>query len=62
VNHYDYLIVGSGIARLYAALLAREHGSVLVHTENSFDDGAAWFQRRCGILACYQQATSRECH
>ena len=35
---YDYIIVGSGIAGLYAALLAREHGSVLVLTKGSIDD------------------------
>jgi L-aspartate oxidase len=38
VNHYDYVIVGSGIAGLYAALLAREHGSVLVLTKSSIDE------------------------
>src|SRR3990172_5195607 len=37
-RHYDYIIVGSGIAGLYAALLAREHGSVLVVTKGSVDD------------------------
>src|SRR3990170_3020291 len=40
---YDYIIVGSGIAGLYAALLAREQpagrgGSVLVLTKGSVDD------------------------
>ena len=35
---YDYIIVGSGIAGLYAALLAREGGSVLVLTKGSVDD------------------------
>ena len=35
---YDYIIVGSGIAGLYAALLARNHGSVLVLTKGSIDD------------------------
>jgi len=38
VQHYDYAIVGSGIAGLYAALLAREHGSVLVLTKSSIDE------------------------
>jgi L-aspartate oxidase len=35
---YDYLIVGSGIAGLYAALQAREHGSVLLLTKGSIDE------------------------
>ncbi len=35
---YDYIIVGSGIAGLYAALLAREHGSVLVLTKGSIEE------------------------
>lgn len=35
---YDYIIVGSGIAGLYAALLARDNGSVLVLTKGSVDD------------------------
>lgn len=35
---YDYVIVGSGIAGLYGALLAREHGSVLLVTKGSIED------------------------
>lgn len=38
MNEYDYIIVGSGIGGLYTALLAREHGSVLVITKGSIDD------------------------
>ncbi len=34
---FDYIIAGSGIAGLYAALLAREHGSLLVLTKGSMD-------------------------
>ncbi len=37
-NYCDYIIVGSGIAGLYIALLAIEQGSVLVLTKGSIDD------------------------
>ncbi len=37
-NHCDYIIVGSGIAGLYIALLAIERGSVLILTKGSIDD------------------------
>jgi L-aspartate oxidase len=36
--NYDYIIVGSGIAGLYTALLAKESGSVLVLTKGSIED------------------------
>jgi L-aspartate oxidase len=38
MNHYDYTIVGSGIAGLYIALLAIKRGSVLILTKGSIDD------------------------
>ena len=38
MNQYDYLIIGSGIAGLYTALLATERGSVLVITKGGIDD------------------------
>ncbi len=38
IKNYDYVIVGSGIAGLYCALLARQHGSVLLVTKGSIDD------------------------
>ncbi|MDP9236048.1 MAG: L-aspartate oxidase [Chloroflexota bacterium] len=37
-QRFDYIIVGSGIAGLYAALLARRHGSVCVLTKGSIDE------------------------
>ncbi len=38
MNHCDYIIIGSGIAGLYTALLAQEQGSVLILTKGSIDD------------------------
>jgi L-aspartate oxidase len=38
MNRYDYIIVGSGIAGLYTALLARGQGSVLVLTKAGIND------------------------
>src|SRR3989442_1397140 len=58
---YDYIIVGSGIAGLYAALLAREHGSVLVLTKGSIDDcNTRWAQG--GIAAPIGAGDSVEKH
>ena len=38
LSGYDYIIIGSGIAGLNTALLAAEHGSVLVVTKGRIDD------------------------
>jgi L-aspartate oxidase len=58
---YDYVIVGSGIAGLYAAILAREHGSVLVLTKGSIDDcNTRWAQG--GIAAPIGPGDSPEQH
>ncbi|HYM28488.1 MAG TPA: L-aspartate oxidase, partial [Steroidobacteraceae bacterium] len=37
-QRFDFVIVGSGIAGLYAALLARAHGSVCILTKGSIDE------------------------
>ncbi len=42
---YDYIVVGSGIAGLYAALMAAEEGTVLVLTKGAIDDSnTRWAQ------------------
>jgi L-aspartate oxidase len=38
MSAYDYIIIGSGIAGLYTALLASGQGSVLIITKGSIDD------------------------
>ena len=38
MTQYNYVIIGSGIAGLYTALLASEQGSVLIITKGSIDD------------------------
>jgi L-aspartate oxidase len=38
VKQFDYILVGSGIAGLYTALLAREQGSVLIVTKGNIED------------------------
>ncbi len=58
---YDYLIVGSGIAGLYAALMAREHGSVLVLTKGSIDECNTRYAQG-GIAAAVGPDDSAELH
>jgi L-aspartate oxidase len=38
MDNYDYIIIGSGIAGLYTALLAKLQGSVLVLTKGGIDE------------------------
>lgn len=58
---HDYIIIGSGIAGLYAALLARHHGTVLVLTKGSIDDcNTQWAQG--GIAAPVGPDDSPERH
>ena len=61
MNYYDYIIVGSGIAGLYAALLAIEQGSVLVLTKGSIDDCNTRYAQG-GIAAAIGKDDSPELH
>jgi L-aspartate oxidase len=61
MDQYDYIVVGSGIGGLYTALLAREHGSVLVLTKGSIDDCNTRYAQG-GIAAAIGKNDSPELH
>ncbi|MFQ5924972.1 MAG: L-aspartate oxidase [Dehalococcoidia bacterium] len=61
MSHYDYIIVGSGIAGLYTALLAREQGSVLILTKGSIDECNTKYAQG-GIAAAIGRGDSAELH
>ena len=61
MSQYDYVIVGTGIAGLFAALLAREHGSVLILTKGSIDDCNTRYAQG-GIAAAIGQDDSPALH
>jgi L-aspartate oxidase len=60
-QRFDYIIVGSGIAGLYAALLAREHGSVCVLTKGSIDECNTKYAQG-GIAAAVGSDDNAELH
>ena len=61
MSYYDYIIVGSGIAGLYTALLAKEQGSVLVITKGSIED-CNTKHAQGGIAAAIGRGDSPELH
>jgi len=61
MSYYDYIIVGSGIAGLYTALLAKTQGSVLVITKGSIDD-CNTRHAQGGIAAAIGRGDSPELH
>ncbi|MFH1652166.1 MAG: L-aspartate oxidase [Chloroflexota bacterium] len=61
MKRYDYIVVGSGIAGLYAALLAEPHGSVLIITKGSISDCNTRFAQG-GIAAAIGKMDSPELH
>ena len=60
-QQYDYIIVGSGIAGLYTALLAQEHGTVLLLTKGSVEDCNTRFAQG-GIAAAIGAGDSPQLH
>ena len=60
-RHFNYIIVGSGIAGLYAALIAKEHGDVLVLTKGSIDEANTKYAQG-GIAAAVASDDSPALH
>jgi len=58
---YDYIIIGSGIAGLYSALLAKQVGSVLVLTKGAIDE-CNTKHAQGGIAAAIGSADSPDLH
>jgi L-aspartate oxidase len=58
---YSYVIIGSGIAGLYTALLACEHGNVLIITKGSIEDCNTKYAQG-GIAAPIGSNDSAELH
>jgi L-aspartate oxidase len=58
---YDYIIVGSGGAGLYAALKAQEHGRVLILTKGALGEGSTPLAQG-GIAAAIGPQDSDELH
>jgi len=58
---HDYIIIGSGIAGLYTALLAKKQGSVLIITKGSIDD-CNTKHAQGGIAAAIGKDDSPELH
>jgi L-aspartate oxidase len=61
MNKYDYIIIGSGIAGLYTALLAKEQGSVLILTKGTIDE-CNTKHAQGGIAAAIGRGDSSELH
>ncbi len=61
MSYYDYIIVGSGIAGLYTALLAKKQGSVLIITKGSIDDCNTKYAQG-GIAAAIGKNDSADLH
>jgi L-aspartate oxidase len=59
--NYDYIIIGSGIAGLFTALLASKHGSVLVLTKSALEESNTRYAQG-GIAAAMSSEDSPRLH
>lgn len=58
---YDYIIIGSGIAGLYTALLAQQHGRVLIVTKGGLEEANTRYAQG-GIAAAIGPDDSADLH
>jgi L-aspartate oxidase len=61
MKYYDYVIIGSGIAGLYSALLARDHGTVLIITKGGIEECNTRYAQG-GIAAAIGKNDSADLH
>jgi L-aspartate oxidase len=61
MKYYDYVIVGSGIAGLYSALLAKDHGTVLIITKGHIEECNTRYAQG-GIAAAIGKNDSSDLH
>ncbi|MBU2608728.1 MAG: L-aspartate oxidase [Chloroflexi bacterium] len=61
MNHYDFIVVGSGIAGLYTALQTNKHGKTIIITKGSIDDCNTKYAQG-GIAAAISKKDSPELH
>ncbi len=61
MRKYDFIIIGSGIAGLYVALLAKDAGRVLIITKGSIDDCNTRYAQG-GIAAAIGKGDSPDLH
>jgi L-aspartate oxidase len=61
MKYYDYVIIGSGIAGLYSALLARDYGTVLIITKGGIEECNTRYAQG-GIAAAIGKNDSPDLH